>query len=455
MALRTVFAVVLLAWVGMSPAAAQDESPTRPLFRGLFGGAMPLPSREHVLDLSGSIFGGKVETDNNDPESVPDATFRGGSASLVYQRGWRGGASVNAFASGGTSYSEELKDIERSPWVTRWSAGGGGSYNRRVGRRTSFSTNGNVVYSPYYGLGVASFGSVPGVGGGFGVGPAGIENIPGLDYTVARQASIATSGTAQLSHGLSRRSTLDSYYSGSFVTFFDESPDAQYGDYQVHTLGTRYRHEINRYVSARAGYAYSRAIYDLDGVESEGYHTIDAGVDGGYGREYQIARRTTFSFNTNSNVFVGDRLGDDGTSGPSASLFLGGSAGLAHRWGRTWEARADYNRGAGYVQGFREPVLSNSATARVGGVPFRRLDFSARVTYVVGEVGFGDAENDFDTTTANAQLRWAITRNIAAFGQYFYYNYRFDAGVLLPGGIDPNLDRRGWSVGLTAWLPLL
>ena len=84
----------------------------------------------------------------------------------------------------------------------------------------------------------------------------------------------------------------------------------------------------------------------------------------------------------------------------------------------------------------------------------RRLDFTAYVSYAIGNVGFGSTNNGFATTTGNAQLRYALFRNLAAYGQYFYYRYNFDAGVVLPGTVTPMIDRQGASVGLTLWLPL-
>ncbi len=127
---------------------------------------------------------------------------------------------------------------------------------------------------------------------------------------------------------------------------------------------------------------------------------------------------------------------------------------LAHRWARTWRADARYDRSAGFVDGFREPVFSNTSSASVRGLPAPRLDFTATASHAFGNVGFGSTNNGFATTTTTAQLRYALFRNLAAYGQYFYYRYHFDAGVVVPGTVPPMLDRQGASVGLTLWLPL-
>ena len=116
---------------------------------------------------------------------------------------------------------------------------------------------------------------------------------------------------------------------------------------------------------------------------------------------------------------------------------------LAHRWGRSWQADARYDRSAGFVDGFSEPVFSNTSSASVQGLPLPRLDFIASVSYAVGNVGFGSTNNGFETTTGNTQLRYALFRNLAAYGQYFYYHYNFDAGVVLPGTVPPHARQAG------------
>ncbi len=75
--------------------------------------------------------------------------------------------------------------------------------------------------------------------------------------------------------------------------------------------------------------------------------------------------------------------------------------------------------------------------------------------YTGGQVGFSGDDNGFATATAVANLRYAISSNLAAYTQYFYYHYLFQQGVTLPGYLQTNLDRQGVSVGLTAWLPLI
>jgi len=439
---------------GICPAAAQ---PPNRLFRGLFGGAEPVVAREDVLDLTASAFAGYVkDIQQPEPAAVPQSAFEGANANLIYQHQWKN-ADLGAFAAGGTAYVKERKAADLSPWVNRWSVGGRGAFSHQMGRRTSFAAAGSVGYSPYYAFGLGGFGG-SGIGqgifgGGFAVGPDRLQSVPGLDYTVAKQPTLISNGMATLTRSFSSRSSLDGYYGINNVTFLDGNTEG-FGDQHSQVVGGRYRYVINRYVSAHAGYGYMRSTLAGNGNQPVSNHNIDVGVDGGYGREYKIARRTTFSFNTSSRVFVTDQLSGDNTFSPTTHFFMGGDVALAHRWGRTWQADARYDRTAGFVDGFSEPVLSNQATGTVRGVPLPRLDFIAYVSHIMGDVGFVGSNNGFSTTTSTAQLRYALFRNLAAYAQYFFYRYNFQTGVILPGAVPPRLDRQGGSVGLTLWVPL-
>jgi hypothetical protein len=441
--------VTIFLTAGIRPAAAQE--PNR-MFRGLFGGAAPVAARGDVLDFTASAFAGYAkDIQQPEPVAVPQSSFEGANASLTYQHQWDHGE-VGAFGSGGTAYVAERKTVDLSPWVNRWSVGGRGAFDHQIGRRTSFSAAGTVGYSPYYGFGIGGFGGMGGgiFSGGFASGPDRVQSVPGLDYTVAEQPTLNSSGNVALTRTFSSRSSFDLYYGITDVTFLAGDTEG-FGDTFSQTAGGRYRYRINRYVSARAGYGYFTSRYPGTSNKPVSGHTIDAGVDSGYGHEYNIARRTTFSFNTNSSVFVTDRASGENTS--TAHFFVGGNVGLAHRWGRSWQADARYVRSAGFVDGFSEPVIGNTASASVRGVPLPRLDFIALASHVSGAVGFTGSNNGYSTTTSTAQLRYALFRNLAAYAQYFFYRYNFQSGVILPGGVPPRLDRQGGSIGLTLWVP--
>jgi len=451
-ALRSLIGIVCVMVAAVCPLEAQEAPGPTPLFRGLFGGAEPLGARDQVFDFTASLFSSYVdEIETGDVEPLPGDWFQGGSATLNFQKNWDR-ASLGAFAGAGVSYVDSLREAGEDPWLERWGVGARGSYSRPIARRTDFGVDGSVSYSPYF-----SFGMDGGIGGGFGQigggfasGPDRVQGVPGLDYTVDRSPNVRSNGSAALVHNLTNRSSLEAFYGIQHLDFIDNVEG--YLDRVTQRAGGRFRYRINEWVGARAGYTYRWSLWG-DG-EPTINHDIDVGVDGGYGREFQIARRTTFSFDTRSGVFVSDSFQDAETLDPRTRLFIGGTAALAHRWGRSWQADVRYDRSASYVDGLAEPVFSNRASATLRGVPLRRLDFIATAAYSHGDVGFTRSENGFATATATAQLRAALARNLAAFAQYFYYHYDFEQGVVLPGGVPRQLDRQGASFGLTYWLPL-
>lgn len=441
-----------------SPDQPVPAATSRSPFRSLFGGAAAVDDRKQSLDFTGSIFAAYVK--NTDPATVPgivdprtnpESRYAGASAALRYSKRWTG-ASVAAYANSGLAYLFE--GTADDPWLDRWNVGVSASYTRPMGTRTNFALSGSSTYSPYYQLGTGLFS--PGT-----IAPPSQD--PGLDFVVARDPSIASAGSATLIHRLSRRSSIDLFYGVFTNTFLSDS--AARSDQLDQFAGGRYRFQLNRYVSLRAGYAYRVTTNSAPGLGQVGRHEFDVGLDGAYGlgRSYAISRRTSFSFQVTPSVFIGEQYqiqeaaSDDlqTVSDPSLRLFLGGNAELQHTWGRTWAARAAYLRSAGYEVGFERPVLRDSASATVGGLLAPRLDFTAAVAFTSGTVGLTGQDNGFGTTTATTALRASITRLLAAYVQYFYYRYNFDRGVRLPSDLAPQLDRQGASAGLSLWLPLL
>jgi hypothetical protein len=449
--MRPMYHAIVLLILTAVPAAAQDDRPPSPLFRGLFGGAAQTSNREHALDLRGSLFAAYIdslESRSPDDQDVPDAWLRGGSGSLVYSRNWER-ASVGGYLSGGSSYVADYRDSGLDPWVNRWNAGAFGNLRRQLGRRTQFSLDGGLRYSPYYGFD-QSFG-LGGVGAGWSFAPDRLENVPGLDYQLERQPSLASNAAATLTHQLSARGSLEGIYETYAVTFLE---DGELPDQLWHLVRGRYVHRLNRFVSARVGYGFRRADYGEGGPQNS--HEIDVGIDGGYGKDFRLSRRTTFSFDTRSSVFVYDRIsGSDETFDPRTRFFVGGNARLAHRWGRTWQADARYDRTAGYVDGFSDPFFSDILSGSVRGVPVRRLDTIVTVSSARGSIGFAETGNDYTLTSGTAQLRLAVNRYIASFAQYFYYRHEFGSDVRLPIRFNAGLERQGVAVGLSMWLPLL
>jgi hypothetical protein len=421
-------------------------------FNGVFAGAEPRGLRKHRLDLSASAFGVHVRGAN--PGLSPDSTdvledgrstYAGGSASLSYGRNWTNGS----FGADGTASLAYIPDYEgvMDPWIDRWSVGSDGAYSRQLSRKLRFGAAGQLYYSPYYQQDFLFSSGAPTI-----ASPA--LGAPGLDFVVARQPSVTTSGRTSLTYAFSTRSSLDTFYEVNDRRFTSGDLPSQYDQ----SAGVRYARQFNRFVGMHAGYAYRYGRYGTADDRPIKDHRIDVGVDGGYGRSFALARRTTFSFNTGSGIAVTDSVRQDAepdTFDPDAHFFLTGSADLLHSWARTWSANAGYRRGLSYEAGFSQPLLSDSAFAGIAGLLAPRVDFTAGLQYTNGSVGFTGADRGYANSSAYATLRTALTSNLAAYAQYFYYHTNFETGVVLPSFVQRSLDRQGVTVGVTASVPLI
>jgi hypothetical protein len=84
----------------------------------------------------------------------------------------------------------------------------------------------------------------------------------------------------------------------------------------------------------------------------------------------------------------------------------------------------------------------------------RRLRFSSSVAYSRGLVGARSADT-FATTSANGGLEYGLSRSIAAFVNYVYYQYEFATQVALDPRFPNRLSRDGVRVGLSTSIPLI
>jgi hypothetical protein len=60
----------------------------------------------------------------------------------------------------------------------------------------------------------------------------------------------------------------------------------------------------------------------------------------------------------------------------------------------------------------------------------------------------------FTTGYATTQVNFGLTRHLGLFGQHAFYHYRAPAGVS-PVAPSNRLSRQTFTVGLTAWVPII
>jgi hypothetical protein len=244
-----------------------------------------------------------------------------------------------------------------------------------------------------------------------------------------------------MNQAISRRSSLSLTYNLHRTTFGRSDLD------QTSLVGAAsLSHRLTRYLSLRTGYGLRSASYPTSQIATVRVHALDLGLD--YSRALSLSRRTTLNFSSGS---VATKL-DTGTA-----FVVTGDATLTRAIGRTWNARLGLKRDVHLLEGFTQPVLSNSLSTSFGGALTRRVSVASSIGMSSGTVGVvsAAAKNNYWNWTAGAGLRVTVTRRSALEAQYFYYGHRFDQDVRLAPGLANQQKRQGVRVGLTWQTPML
>jgi hypothetical protein len=132
-----------------------------------------------------------------------------------------------------------------------------------------------------------------------------------------------------------------------------------------------------------------------------------------------------------------------------------GNVGLQHEIGRTWTSRVAYTRDVGFVEGFVDPMLSDSVTAGIMGLVSRGINVLGSTTYSHGRPANASLSGrEHDAFAANVRVQKALSRTLALFGQYVYYKTNNGAAVQLSSPF-AEFDRQVVRGGLTWWTPII
>jgi hypothetical protein len=432
------------AGIGTSPQPTEVAMPTRARMQGLFGGAQPRGSRGQSLDLTMSAFAGWDE-----PDSIPvvnplndrvalSGGFAGGAGTLFYTKPGRR-VNLSGYGSGFVGYFPDNDD----PWYPSSSAGFAGDVTFDVGSRSSLRLAQLEGWSTDLALGrlngLGGMGQVPSAGGD-----------TAFDNSLERSPSLTSASSANFQYEMTSRSSLNLFYGYRNAHFFESDPLETFPSRNDHQAGIRFERRFTMDLSLHAGYTYRKSWTDGDVEDPVAFHDIDLGV--GYSKSLPLSRRTQLTFSTGSTIAASESGDPDGGTFNDTRFFVVGTAGLIHEIGRSWNAQINYSRDVGYEDGFADPFLRDSAVARIGGFLNPRVDVSAQAMWTSAAIGLG--ERNYSSWNATAQVRTAITQNLAAYAYYYYYLQDFAQDVSLPPGVVPDLNRHGVRVGLTTWLPL-
>jgi hypothetical protein len=307
-----------------------------------------------------------------------------------------------------------------------------------IGPRVTLHGGPFAEYSPRYSLrsfpGLPDFNPTPGLSISGPMTTAG----PDFDYTSVLRDTQRYGASIGTNLHITNRATIGLDYG------YAHTASEGLTDRQVRAAGAHAGFKLTRDAWFTAGYSRQTSWYD--GMEPHTTSTGNIDIGAYFEKPLSLTRRTRLKFGTGA--------ASTGHNRNFLGLRAVGSASLVHQIGRTWSIGADYARGLGYIEGFTEPVFSDSAGAGFGGLLSRRVELSAGTRYFTGTVSTSAAGRAFDTYGAWARIRTGLTRTLAAYAEYRFYHYEFTDAAIRPLGMPANFQRNSVRVGLNLWVPL-
>lgn len=453
--LRTVGCAVALGCVVASPAYAQRSAPepasVRRPYRGIFG-APPDPAAPQSLVVSASAYGAY---DDNIVAGLSDGRIRN---SWLQRSGnyWGASGAVNYNASrhGERVTFETQNDAQLqyrqagashvSPYYT-----GDLALDVRLTRSVTLGLQQAASYQPAYSLSLSPLG-----GQGFG---SDIGVVPDPDLALFPLQAFRAATTATLSKRLGPNTVASAGY--NFRTITIGKSDANTGqsgvfrDYRAHAGTVRIEHSKPVSPNAALILGYGVRVSDRGGMAAEPrlFQNLNAGVN--YSRPLSFSRRTTFSFTSGSTLVSGRNLQQPDASGRQRFRFFG-NADLNQEMGRTWTGRLSYARGLVSQDGFGSLYFTDAVTTTLEGLVSRRLSLQANGIWSHSTIDVS-GRNGHTRTSATAQATYALSRFLAVYTRYVYYQYQYGQDVALDPRLARGLDRQGVRLGLTTSVPLI
>jgi hypothetical protein len=433
----------MLATPGLLLAQSRGEDATRRPYRGLFG-AGEAGGGTHSLVATASVFSGyddnvlgavtgRRSTAAVDRRLHGAGIYSGGSTGVTYRLAPGGdGARIEGISAAQASYY----------YTDRWRVvphyHGGLQTRMPLGWGLVLASGYAATFSHYQ-----RFQLFPDPAGG--LDDEGWE-AGDPDNELFQQRTLRHRADLSLSKALGRRSDVSLGYNARYVDILDR----QTGSFLRQTAGLNVSHRVSAHATMNLGYGYTVGEARGTGERRE-LHNIQAGMQ--YSRALSISRRTSLGFSTGSGYVVREDLAR-AAPGPSSRFHLLGNVSLNHEMGRTWTATLAYNRRFLFREGFTDPFLADGLSAQLVGLLSRRLDVLAQGSWSLATYqGASGGRHRGDRATV--QLRYALSRQLAAYARYVYYRYGFSEQIQLDPDFPAGMDRQGLRVGLSLSVPVL
>ena len=437
--MRGLYGAALVLCAAASVASAQDTVPADPQQppvvaprrppRGLFGGD-EARSGAPGLTANVSLFGGHDDNvvagqqgSGINRQSV-DGNYGSVLGELMYTAVRR---RATFFADG----SSELRYFDTDRDFQQMSHRGSANVVLPVGRRNELSLRQGIRYSPYYQLDVSP--SLPSFSD---------PEVP-QDRPVDVNQSLEAIQSVRLDSDVSfnqpvGRGSMRYLYGFRTARFDDETMDSTAQD-----ASARYSRRVSRYATMRLGYGYQTVTHPTTHRGDLSLHNIDVGL--GYSRPLSFSRRTTVGFSTGTGI---------ARTATTVRYRLIADADAHHEIGRTWLLRAAYRQGLQVVELYPEPLFGYTVRGSLIGLLGTRSDVSIDVASSSGSFDSARESGGYGAYHGSARFRRALTRTLAAYVEYSYYQYTVADGPTLTPFASQPFERHGIRVGLTLWLPL-
>jgi hypothetical protein len=435
---RLIVLIIAVLLSGATPASPQPTGLVR-IPPGVFGGSSDRPMR-HKLDFSVSL----IEAKDSEPavdlrDVLPPDTVLGGYSTMFVgnvEYRWQGPrVQVGAVGESALRYYSQVQAVKNVSHTA------GVGLSAHLGERTMIMANQTAVYTPsyLYGLFLGDSVSKPGVA---------VPAAP--DYAIRDADSYSYGTTLTLTQGLTRRSRLSATGTFDYTNFVHQT--ASQPNLRSQGMHGEFSRNLARHTAVRIGYGYRNGAFGYGDVSAT-EHVLGAGVE--HTRVLSATRRMVFEFNVSSSSLSVPASNPGSASGSlSGNLYrLSADAGLGWQFSTAWQAHGRFRRGLEFVAGLSEPVYVDGFAAELAGLVTPRLDVVASGRYSSGKSALYREALTFDTYGAELQIRYALMRGLAVYGEYLYYFYDFTGNARLAPGIPPGLERNGIRAGLTLWVP--
>jgi hypothetical protein len=415
--------VALRVFAGLALAAAMPADARAQRITGPFAGLFGADKGEHTQALDVRAGLGTTYDTGDGPDGLigPNPAPRL-SQSIITALSYERHGDRGEFLVGGGTTLRQYADTQ-----SRFAA------SHQVGSTLNTHLTSKVTLAASGGFNSAPFFLVTPFAGSDGIAAALATD----EYGVVPEKNRTLDGTVTVTDQYAKASNFGASLGWRTTRF----PAETQGDVDMWSAKGTFVHRFTRSLSFESAFGREEARYKLTSLPPMVNDIVDVGLD--YGSEVPLARRTSFSFAVRPSMLR--RVG-------STNFRLNGSAQAIRGFGRTWSSSLAYTRSTEFVAGITAPLFWDSLTASINGLIATRVEWWAKMSAAHGEEGSG-LRGAITEYTGSSRLTIAITRRIAAYGQFTYYHHEIPPG-LAAFELRSLIARQRVSAGISLWLPL-